>query len=716
MPEPGDPRKSESDCAPERPEANSSDGQIPVFENTSGGKDSEASTTKKRKNKKASGQETNAPAERGPVLAATEPQEAAAGGDLSSTNAGPTQTAGKAPAKASKKNGSRSKLLPFGYACISQGRDQGIHKRKYDKNGEPFCVPITNFLVKSVRTIIEDDGTDRRSQYKIEAEKQGVVRAGVVSDADFQKMQWPRSLLGFGATVFPHMNEEARVAIQLTTKMLEEQVIYVASGWRVINGEAVFLHASGAIGWSIENDPAIPPLKASLKETLQHIRLPASPTGQQLQKAVRASLGLLEVAEPSVSVPLLAAVYRAPLGESDFAMHFHGLTGSLKTTIAVVGQQHFGKDFTDKKLPAYWNATSNFNQERLFSAKDVLTVVDDFVPKGPQNEIERWHQKFDEVVRSATDGALRGRLRSSGEERPSHGPRGLILSTGEVVPKGESILARVVNVEVKPHSVNKQKLNQCQDDATAGLYAQSMSGYLLWLSQGYSTLRTRVHQRIRELRLSATKSDQHLRTPENLANLGVGIEMFLKFALAKQAITPVEFQKRWDHCWETLITLGAAQNVQQQNEDPIREALRLLASADQAGQIFFRCPDGSEVGQNSQALRTDNFIGWRNDENSDWLCEPNRLYAKIKRLFEEQGRTLPLKKSDLFQRMIDRGYLPRSDEPDRYTVKRKIDGERKRVIAITPEAFAKAEGVTDEANSDQKPLQPKRPESPSTAK
>src|SRR5262249_9020676 len=150
----------------------------------------------------------------------------------------------------------------------------------------------------------------------------------------------------------------------------------------------------------------------------------------------------------------------------------------------------------------------------------------------------------------ATDGAGRGRLKSSGEERPSHGPRGLVVSTGEVVPNGESALARVVNIEVKPTSVNRETLGQCQADASAGLYAQAMSAYLLSLSKRYSTLQATVSARIRELRRAAAVSGQHLRTPENLANLAVGIEMFLQFAVEAGAITKAEAEALWQESWD----------------------------------------------------------------------------------------------------------------------------------------------------------------------
>jgi hypothetical protein len=141
-----------------------------------------------------------------------------------------------------------------------------------------------------------------------------------------------------------------------------------------------------------------------------------------------------------------------------------------------------------------------------------------------------------------------------------------------------------------------------------------------------------------------------------------------------------------------------AQDVQQQNEDPIRETIRLLASANEAGQLLFRPLESSEEPPPAPASWA--LIGWRSDEDSEWLCDPIRLHAAIIRLFRDQGRTLALKRSDLYQRMIDQGYIPTPDEKNRYTVKRLVGDKRVRVIVLTPEAFAMADGDTSPENTE----------------
>ena len=68
---------------------------------------------------------------------------------------------------------------------------------------------------------------------------------------------------------------------------------------------------------------------------------PPSETGA-LRSAIRASLRLTELGPPEISFPLLAATYRAVLGDADFAIHLAGETGAFKSEVAALHQQHFG--------------------------------------------------------------------------------------------------------------------------------------------------------------------------------------------------------------------------------------------------------------------------------------------------------------------------------------------------------------------------------------
>jgi hypothetical protein len=189
-----------------------------------------------------------------------------------------------------------------------------------------------------------------------------------------------------------------------------------------------------------------------------------------------------------------------------------------------------------------------------------------------------------------------------------------------------------------------------------------------------------------------------LRTPENLANIAVGIEYFLSFADACGAITKEEHQQIWDSCRQTITSLGAVQTEHQQVEDPLRETLRLLKSAERAGQLYFRSPDEGpfrELDPAAEANRhdSDRFIGWK-DKDDNWWCDPQQLWKTVQRLFREQGRAISKGKVDLFQEMENAGWITPRDERNRGgvpTVKRLIGGERVRVIEISAASFGRLE-------------------------
>src|ERR1700730_17549082 len=94
----------------------------------------------------------------------------------------------------------------------------------------------------------------------------------------------------------------------------------------------------------------------------------------------------------------------------------------------------------------------------------------------------------------------RGRLHSDTRLRPARPPRGLILSTGEEVPAGQSLRARLVVVEVRPRDVNLERLGDAQEAANQGLYAQAMAGYVCWLAPRLDDVRAKLQSISRERR------------------------------------------------------------------------------------------------------------------------------------------------------------------------------------------------------------------------
>src|SRR5438874_785271 len=82
------------------------------------------------------------------------------------------------------------------------------------------------------------------------------------------------------------------------------------------------------------------------------------------------------------------------------------------------------------------------------------------------------------LTRGQGNHAGRSRMTAGAEVRPGKPPRGLILFTGEDLPGGSSLWARLWTVEVAARSVHFARLSECQRDAAAGRYAESLAGFV----------------------------------------------------------------------------------------------------------------------------------------------------------------------------------------------------------------------------------------------
>src|SRR5262249_44034411 len=153
------------------------------------------------------------------------------------------------------------------------------------------------------------------------------------------------------------------------------------------------------------------------------------------------SLALLDLAPDRITVPLLGAAYRAALGPCDCAEHLSGPTGVGKTELVALAQQHYGASMDARHLPGSWASTGNALEGLAFAAADALLSVDDFAPGGTSADVARMRREADRLLRAQGNRAGRQRMRADGTLRPAKPPRGLILSTGEDVPRGQSLRA-----------------------------------------------------------------------------------------------------------------------------------------------------------------------------------------------------------------------------------------------------------------------------------
>src|SRR5262249_1722383 len=162
-------------------------------------------------------------------------------------------------------------------------------------------------------------------------------------------------------------------------------------------------------GGGIGKDGPVEGCAVVLDGKLARFDLPPPPEGDDLKKAVRDSLGLLNFSKPEYAALGLGAVYRAPLGAIDVSVFFEGPTAGGQSALAALFQQHFGAELSRVNLPGNWLSTSNSLEAQLFLAKDCLFVIDDFRPGGGKGEQDLAHRLADRIFRSVGNASSRQR-------------------------------------------------------------------------------------------------------------------------------------------------------------------------------------------------------------------------------------------------------------------------------------------------------------------
>jgi hypothetical protein len=305
-----------------------------------------------------------------------------------------------------------------------------------------------------------------------------------------------------------------------------------------------------------------------------------------------------------------------------------------------------------------------------------------------------------------------------GRLRPERRPRGLVLSTGEEIPHGESLRARIFIVDVGRGDVDVARLTLCQRDAAEGLYAASMSGYLAWLAPRYAEIRSNLRGERDAQRSQVCVAGGHPRSAGIVADLILGLDRFLEFAQLSGAIRDDERAAVSRRCREALLRAVTAQARHIESAEPTALFFRLLSASVASGRAHLAGPDGLEPSQPTA-------WGWRqfrsgsgDHERSEWrpqgrrvgwvqttgartsaeseavYLEPDASFAAAQELGREQGEALPVAPRTLRQLLQDKGLLL-GTEPARgvLTVRRSLEGRRRDVLHVAPGLL---HGRTDE--------------------
>jgi hypothetical protein len=529
-------------------------------------------------------------------------------------------------------------------------------------------MPLANFSARIVGEVVKDDGAEKQTFLALEGrlDSGDPLELIEVPSPQFAGLGWIIAHWGARAIVFAGngTKDHLRAALQMLSGSPARRVIYAHTGWRKIEDAWCYLHAGGAIG----AEGPVPGIEVDPGGKLQGFTLPDPPIGEALREAIRASMGLLSVAPDEVTVPLFLACYRAPLGPSPFGLHIAGRTGNGKSVLQGLAQAHWGTTFDHQSLPGNWQSTKTALEVLTFAAKDAVLCIDDFAPDGSKQDQARLQGVMAHVFRSVGNGSGRDRCNDAATLRPSRAPRGLVISSGEDLPAGHSIRARVLILETEKDMMRWDKVTDLQAKAKAGALAASMAGYLGWLAPQVDTLPRALGDRLTVLR--TTFQATHKRTTDQAVQLFTGGEYFLRFAQEAGAVNPPDAAALASRFKRALGAVADSQAEAQAASDPVRRFLELLPALFLSGRAHLEGTHAQEP-EHSERLGwahvpgcppddrrpTGRCIGWEDAESGLIYLEPTACYAEVQALSGGENDPLPLTKGTLWKRLREKGLI-----------------------------------------------------------
>ena len=258
-----------------------------------------------------------------------------------------------------------------------------------------------------------------------------------------------------------------------------------------------------------------------------------------------------------VTAPLLACCFLAPFADLckiDFSLWLYGPTGAMKSTLAALALCHFGA-FDRRTLPGSWFSTVNSLERLCFTLKDSLIVIDDFMPAASPKDFHGMTERAGRLIYQAGNRSGRGRLAPDLSARPNYFPRGLIVSTGEVLLPGQrqSATARYLGVELDPKKtpLDREQLTVAQGESH--LYAAAMAAFINNIAPRLEAVQEDIRLLFETYR-GAFRNGSHARIPEIQAWLAIGFDLALRFYRDQGAITEeqqYDLAKRAWRIWES---------------------------------------------------------------------------------------------------------------------------------------------------------------------
>jgi hypothetical protein len=553
---------------------------------------------------------------------------------------------------------------------------------------------LCNFTAEITHEVTKVDGQNSFKTLLVQGQQSdGTYFPSVDIEAtQFDGMDWVMSHWGAKAI----MNVVPKSKDHVAAATYEMKTVYLHTGWIVHAKKYAYLSASGGItatGYS-------PDFATELSGSLNNYELPAPCADIEVQVSRFLEL-FSDLIDDGTGLLILSGAFRAIFSEfvpCTVSLYLQGTTGTYKSAVVGVVQALFGKTFNGSNLPENWSSTGNAIEKKAALAKDAMLVVDDFVARGTQSDVARMHRDAERVLRSQGNQSGRDRMTSTTELRGANVPKGMICATGEDLPNGHSLQARLVIINMKKGSTNTGVLSQLQDYAQTGDLAQLNANFIRWIAAAADE--GTIEQYFNDALSSCAKqlpAEGHARTRDNLSQMLAGLWIYLQYAVdvGVMHLEAADIFKL--QAIKTVLALSQIQAGVDKDASDAERFVKILQSALSMGSCHLAAQGGGSPKYHTaagwkltgsgayQKIEGQGVkVGWMNDKHV--FMDITAAQKVVKQLSQATGNYLGSSDRAVTKALYEANMLAEVSK-DRLTMKVTVEGQRRNLLCMDTDLF-----------------------------
>lgn len=432
----------------------------------------------------------------------------------------------------------------------------------------------TNFQVLPVRKLIfiDREGREDAEQAAIES----IVQINGVHNQMIVKVQDIRSITRIVQNKFPEAivdfeEKKAEKMIEIrfrnAVKNCESLHVYFQAGWQSIAGKMVYLRDGMLLG------------KNSVVKT--GMTLPSFPCygGKELLSIFEKIMSIYQdIAAISAifAFSLMGILYR-PFRDAGYSPHFslflHGITGSMKTTIAIIFFVQLCEERYRERIRRIDADTAVSLERGIVSAGyDTVTLIDDFAPAKTETKKREMEDKLEMIIRMVGDGNSRSRSNISLEDRRGEGVHGMVALTGELMGKGLSSNLRCFYCKIEKNLANVDVITWFQQNPY--VFTTLLATFADFVADNYVGVIGHIQNMIHEERERCARVLRELRLIDSTALLSISVDIFAAFLSKECGLSPKAMVEK-----QRLLKAGILESAVYSEK---------LSSEESPGEIFVR--------------------------------------------------------------------------------------------------------------------------------